>query len=463
MKNMRNKLSMIVAIMLLASLGTQAQKRIKAININVELPQVGADIGDGTKVTSITTDAFGSENMLGEGKIECNGGGRYLQFDTDGNRETPNAGFVFESGRKYVLRIHLTNFTNILFNYKNNKEFTVDDSMVKATINGKKAKITLGSGRPLICEMLITLPGERNPIEANTKLSAADDKHAGYGYVDLALPSGTKWATCNVGAAKPEAYGNYYAYGETKTKPKYDRESFIGYGAYTYTNPYNIQSFEEEDNKYAISTAMRQRLKPEYDAARQNMGGEWQIPTRLQCKELRENCYAKYVKINGVKGTLYTSLKNGKSIFLPYAGHINGTVNANKGIFGDYMTANSTRITHMFNITWGSSYSCNTQTKEWLFMQYTYECNEDPDGADIPSDGYPIRAVWGGDAFRGDKAKVGKLPALTGKRASSPKEKKVKKKETDDSDSSDKTEKKNSKEKMKNLLNKGKGLFNLLK
>ena len=55
MKNMRNKLSMIVAIMLLAPLGTQAQKRIKAININVELPQVGADIGDGTKVTSITT------------------------------------------------------------------------------------------------------------------------------------------------------------------------------------------------------------------------------------------------------------------------------------------------------------------------------------------------------------------------------------------------------------------------
>ena len=74
-------------------------------------------------------------------------------------------------------------------------------------------------------------------------------------------------------------------------------------------------------------------------------------------------------------------------------------------------------------------------------MQYTYECNEDPDGADIPSDGYPIRAVWGGDAFRGDKAKIGKLPALTGKRASSPKEKKVKKKETDDSDSSGKTEK----------------------
>lgn len=68
-------------------------------------------------------------------------------------------------------------------------------------------------------------------------------------------------------------------------------------------------------------------------------------------------------------------------------------------------------------------------------MQYTYECNEDPDGVDIPSDSYPIRAVWGGDAFRRDKAKVGRLPALTGKRASSPKEKKVKKKETDDSDS----------------------------
>ena len=455
------RLLLVVGLLLATTWNTQAQKRIKAIDIQIELPKVGDEL-TGTKAIAITTDAFGSENMLGGDKIACNGGGQYIMFNTDGERESPNAGYVFEAGRKYVLRVHVTNYTDVLFNYKNDKNFTVDDTMVKATINGQKAKITLGSGRPLICETLITLPGTPDPIETNTKVSPADEKHAGYGYVDLGLPSGTKWATCNVGATKPEAYGNYYAYGETKTKPLYDRKSFIGYGAYTMQNPYNIKSFDEEDNMYSLPTGMRRRLKPEYDAARQNMGGEWQIPTRLQCKELRENCNAKYVKVNGIKGTLYTSLKNGKSIFIPYAGYYNVNKNDNKGWAAFYMTANSTRIRNMYNIVWGSTYTRNDQTKEWFFEQHTYECNEDPDGGNVPHDGYPIRAVWGGKEFRGDKTKVNGMPALTGMKSSSPKNKSTKK-SSDDNDSKNKGEKKSSKDKMKSLLNKGKSRFNLLK
>ena len=456
------RLALVVGLLLTTTWGAWAQKRIKVIDIQVELPKVGAELIE-TKAIAITTDVFGSENMLGEDKIACNDGAHYIMFNTDGEREEPNAGYVFEAGRKYVLKVHLTNYTDVLFYYKNDKNFTVDDTMVKATINGQKAKITLGSGRPLICETIITLPGTPDPIETNTKVSPADDKHAGYGYVDLGLPSGTKWATCNVGAAKPEAYGNYYAYGETKPKPRYDEASFIGYGAYTMRNPYNIQSFGEEDDMYSVPTGMRRRLKPEYDAARQNMGGEWQIPTRLQCKELRENCNTKYVKVNGIKGTLYTSLKNGKSIFVPYAGYFSREKNGGRGVLAHYMTANSSRARRIFNITWGSSYSQIPPTKEWLLEQNTYECNEDADGGDVPCDGYPIRAVWGGKEFRGDKTKVNGMPALTGMKSSSPKNKSTKKSDKEDNDSKDNGEKKSSKEKMKNLLNKGKSLFNLLK
>ena len=58
--------------------------------------------------------------------------------------------------------------------------------------------------------------GTRDPLSTNMALSEADGNHADFGYVDLGLPSGTMWATCNIGAAKPEALGDMYAYGETK-------------------------------------------------------------------------------------------------------------------------------------------------------------------------------------------------------------------------------------------------------
>ena len=186
---------------------------------------------------------------------------------------------------------------------------------MKASINGQKANITIGSGRPLICEVVLTMPGTRDPLYTNMAVSAADGEHAGFGYVDLGLPSGTMWATCNVGASKPETCGDKYAYGETKTKKNFTSENFTGYGAYTLSNPFGIKTFAEEDNMYSLKSKTGRLLKPEYDAARQNMGGEWSLPTRVQCNELCENCYVKYVKVNGVEGSLFTSRKNGKSVF----------------------------------------------------------------------------------------------------------------------------------------------------
>ena len=111
-------------------------------------------------------------------------------------------------------------------------------------------------------------------------------------------------------------------------------------------------------------------LKPEYDATRQNMGGEWSLPTRVQCNELCENCYVKYVKVNGVEGSLFTSRKNGKSVFLPFTDNFKGL-----GGGSTYMTANSGRIHGMFLYWWGCSYSKDDNSG--IFENNTYMHNED--------------------------------------------------------------------------------------
>ena len=117
-------------------------------------------------------------------------------------------------------------------------------------------------------------------------------------YVDLGLPSGTMWATCNVGASRPEDCGNYYAWGETRPKEEYSLETFIG------PNP----------------NAITAPLPPEMDAATVNWGEGWTMPTYAEIKELKSHCAWRWTMVNGVEGYMVRSL-NGNSIFLPYYEH----------------------------------------------------------------------------------------------------------------------------------------------
>lgn len=254
------------------------------------------------------------------------------------------------------------------------------------------------------------MPGTRDPIIANVAASEPDGNHAGFGYIDLGLPSGSMWATCNVGAAKPEVRGDKYAYGETKTKKTFTKDNFTGYGAYTLSNPHNINSFGEEDEMYSVGWGLgaTRKLKPEYDAARQNMGGEWCLPSRSQCNELRENCYTKYVRINGVEGTLYTSLRNGKAIFISFTSLYPVKGEKYSGGLAKYMTANSGRIHNMYVYWWGSQCILDENTRNWNFANNTYMCNEDPLGGMPTHEGLHIRAVWGGKDTAAGKSKAGK-------------------------------------------------------
>ncbi|MBO4745364.1 MAG: hypothetical protein J5603_07745, partial [Bacteroidales bacterium] len=135
-------------------------------------------------------------------------------------------------------------------------------------------------------------------------------------YVDLGLPSGTLWATCNVGATTPEGCGNYYAWGETQPKNTYN------WSTYKYRNgDYLTKYCNESDYGYIGFTDKLTVLQSGDDAATANWGNDWCMPTMKQWEELSENTTNKWTTQNGVTGMLFTSKKNGVSLFLPAAGY----------------------------------------------------------------------------------------------------------------------------------------------
>lgn len=139
----------------------------------------------------------------------------------------------------------------------------------------------------------------------------------GHDYVDLGLPSGTLWATCNIGAASPEEYGDYFAWGETEPKTTYDWEN------YKYNNGDECQLTKYCNNSaegYNGFTDTLTMLQPNDDAATVNWGYGWSMPTKEQWEELIDNTSGTVTRWNGVRGNLFTAT-NGNSIFLPYACH----------------------------------------------------------------------------------------------------------------------------------------------
>ena len=136
-------------------------------------------------------------------------------------------------------------------------------------------------------------------------------------YVDLGLPSGTLWATCNVGADNPEDYGDYFAWGETTTK------TFYEWATYKYVSDDNHKLTKYCDRKedgYRGFSDKLTSLESSDDAASVNWSSRWCMPTEKQFRELKEKCVWKWTKRNGKEGYEVSS-PNGNSIFLPAAGY----------------------------------------------------------------------------------------------------------------------------------------------
>ena len=146
--------------------------------------------------------------------------------------------------------------------------------------------------------------------------SCPDDNHPHM--IDLGLPSGAKWACCNVGADKPEDCGGYYAWGETEEK--------FNYSPASYKYAYEVEdsnAYHHWDKKYYEFTEIGEDIAcTQYDVANVTWGEEWQMPNLLRYEELGKNCSFEWGTINGIKGGLFTG-PNGNSIFLPAAGYCN--------------------------------------------------------------------------------------------------------------------------------------------
>lgn len=174
--------------------------------------------------------------------------------------------------------------------------------------------------------------GEVNISDVNAVIDVILGGHSEHHYyVDLGLPSGTLWATCNVGASSPEDFGDYFAWGEVEPK-----ESYLDYKwGYSYTSltkyctksSYGYNGFV--DNKT--------ELELEDDAAYINWGPSWCMPSYDQFEELLTKCTWTWITRNGVNGELVTG-PNGNTIFLPATGFRNFSSSGiiDSGINGSY-------------------------------------------------------------------------------------------------------------------------------
>ena len=193
----------------------------------------------------------------------------------------------------------------------------------------------------------------RSVTQANSvqKYSCPDGNHPHM--IDLGLPSGTKWACCNLGASTPEQSGNYYRWGETKPFKEGDT-----YATYPYKNV-------DIGNNIAGT---------KYDAATANWSASWRMPTENQMKELMDNCTYKWTTLNGVEGAKVTG-RNGGTLFFPASGTRNdgnGSL-GNVGSNGYYWSASA------YNSSHGRSLYFYSSTCDWYGSYRTY--------------GFPVRAV----------------------------------------------------------------------
>ena len=174
----------------------------------------------------------------------------------------------------------------------------------------------------------------------------------GHEYVDLALPSGLKWATCNIGASKPEAYGSCFAWGETKPKDEYTQANSVTYGKDIDDISGNAQ----------------------YDAAIVNWGDGWRMPTKDDMQELLDNCIWEWIIYKGIRGYNVTGI-NGNSIFLPAAGYKGASCNG-----GEYWSSTpctkSNQFAFCLNFT-KNDYNISSYLEHYRFCGSVVRCVSD--------------------------------------------------------------------------------------
>ena len=201
-------------------------------------------------------------------------------------------------------------------------------------------------------------------------------------YVDLGLPSGLKWAACNLGGTSPEQPGDYYAWGETAPKERYTWDTYKYAEAVTQAD--GIREYYL--TKYCINANIgldsfndgKTQLEPADDAAMVKLGAPWRMPTEAEIEELVEGCTWTKEKVNGTPCLRATSKANGKSIVLCAAGVI-------------YDSSYERR--HITTAFWSSTlYSADSYCGT-VFLESGYEDPQPGAGQGFRLIGHPIRPV----------------------------------------------------------------------
>ena len=188
-------------------------------------------------------------------------------------------------------------------------------------------------------------------------------------FVDLGLPSGLKWASCNVGAEKPEDFGLYFAWGETQGYSGITDEKEFSWADYKLCGGSNSTLTKYNYNSSNGTVDTLTTLEQVDDAAYQS-DNTCRMPTKAELEELKANTTSRWETLNGVNGIRFTSKTNGNSIFVPIAGYCyNGSVN-NVGSYGGLWSSslgesNSRHAWGLFFNSGGVNMSIGDRCRGW--------------------------------------------------------------------------------------------------
>lgn len=199
-----------------------------------------------------------------------------------------------------------------------------------ATVDGNGVVTAIADGN---CTIICTAK-DNSGVKATCEVNVSLHK-----YVDLGLPSGTLWATCNIGAKNPEDYGDYFAWGET-TGYNGGKTSFRWATYKYYDTTYETMTKYCTKSEYGVIDN-KTELEPEDDAATANWGSGWQMPNNAQFAELTNSSYTTttWTTLNGVNGRMIVSKSNGRRIFLPAAGYRSDANLNDAGSYGGYWSS----------------------------------------------------------------------------------------------------------------------------
>ena len=313
------------------------------------------------KVTGVTAQTFTvTVAVTPEGSGTVTGGGTYAKGTSVELNAIANAGFEFVKWSDG----ETANPRSVIVD--SNLSFTAQFKEVQSTMAGDitgDGKVNAQDLNALVEAYLANAQvTDVTDLDSDSQLSMADItklismiysepceyNNNGHAYVDLGLPSGTLWATCNVGASAPEEFGGYYAWGEIEEKDSYSWETYKWCDG-TAPKVTNMSLTKYCDRGGYGTMDGKISLELEDDVAHMKWGGDWHIPTEAEILELINNCESEWTTVNGIGGMTFRGI-NGNSIFIPAAGSKrNDSFSSGEGEYWSTTLGNNSTTIPYFN------------------------------------------------------------------------------------------------------------------